>query len=326
MSQAPIQSDPDVSATAGWERGVLEKLALASLHEQRRSRRWGIFFKLLGFIYLFALLFVALGWLGKRDGVHPGKHTAVVEIRGVIAADQPGSADNVTSGLQEAFKDKNTQGVVLRINSPGGSPVQAGHINDEIRRLRAKYPNIPLYAVVEDVCASGGYYVAAAADKIFVNESSLLGSIGVLMDGFGFAGALEKLGVERRLLTAGENKGFLDPFSPLDPEQREHAQKMLNAIHAQFMKVVREGRGDRLKESPELFSGLMWTGEKSVDIGLADGLGSLEYVAREIIKAEDLVDFTPRENIAERVAKRFGAAMADALVRFGTSYTGSNLR
>lgn len=305
---------------------MLEKLALATVQEQRRSRRWGIFFKLLAFIYLFALLFMALGWLGKREGAMPAKHTAVVEIRGMIAADNPGSADNINAGLQGAFKDKNTQGVVLRINSPGGSPVQAGYINDEIRRLRAKYPNIPLYAVVEDICASGGYYVAAATDKIFVNESSLVGSIGVLMDGFGFSGVLEKLGIERRLLTAGENKGFLDPFSPLNSEQKEHAQTMLNAIHAQFVKVVREGRGERLKDVPELFSGLMWTGEKSVEMGLADGLGSVEYVAREIIKAEDLVDYTPRENIAERVAKRFGATLADALVRAGLSYNGTNLR
>jgi protease-4 len=328
MSEAPTppRQDSSGSLQPGWERSVLEKVAMGSLQEQRRARRWGIFFKLLGFTYLFALLFVALGWLGKHDGAHPGKHTAVVEIQGVIGADQPGSADNVMAGLQEAFKDKNTQGVVLRINSPGGSPVQAGHINDEIRRLRVKYPNIPLYAVVEDVCASGGYYVAAAADKIYVNESSIVGSIGVLMDGFGFSGTMEKLGVERRLLTAGENKGFLDPFSPLDPNQREHAQTMLNAIHAQFIKVVREGRGERLKDSPELFSGLMWTGLKSVDMGLADGLGSLEYVAREIIKAEDLVDFTPRENIAERVAKRFGAAMAEAFIRFGANYGGSKLR
>ena len=305
---------------------MLEKVALASLQEQRRARRWGIFFKLLGFIYLFALLFVALGWLGKRDGTTTGKHTALVEIRGMIAADLPGGADVVTTGLQEAFKDKNTQGVVLRINSPGGSPVQAGHINDEIRRLRTRYPNIPVYAVVEDICASGGYYVAAATDKIFVNESSIVGSIGVLMDGFGFSGALEKLGVERRLLTAGENKGFLDPFSPLNPGQLEHAKTMLSAIHNQFIKVVREGRGDRLKDTPEIFSGLMWTGLKSVEMGLADGLGSVEYVAREIIKAEDLVDFTPRENIAERVAKRFGAAMADALVKSGLSYTAGSLR
>jgi protease-4 len=314
------------AAEPHWERAALERIALASLQEQRRSRRWGIFFKLLGFIYLFALLFVALGWLGKRDGVSPARHTAVVEISGVIASDQPGSAENINAGLQEAFKDKGTQGVVLRINSPGGSPVQAAQINDEIRRLREKYPNTPLYAVVEDICASGGYYVAVASDKIFVNESSIVGSIGVLMDGFGFSNVLEKLGVERRLLTAGENKGFLDPFSPLEPAQREHAQNMLNTIHQQFIKVVREGRGERLKETPDMFSGLMWTGQKSIDMGLADALGSVEYVAREVIKAEDLVDFTPRENIAERVAKRFGAAMAEALVRAGMTQGSVRLR
>ena len=322
MSQDSIRTDPPLDP--GWERSVLEKVALATLQEQRRARRWGIFFKLLGFIYLFALLFVALGWIGKRDGVATTKHTAVVELRGMIAADHPGSSDNVNVGLQEAFKDKNTQGVVLRINSPGGSPVQAGQINDEIRRLRAKYPNTPLYAVVEDICASGGYYVAVAADKIFVNESSIVGSIGVLMDGFGFSAVLDKLGVERRLLSAGENKGFLDPFSPVDPSQKQHAQTMLDAIHQQFIKVVREGRGERLKETDEMFSGLMWTGQKSIDLGLADGFGSVEYVAREIIKAEDLVDYTPRENIAERVAKRFGATLADALVRAG-AFTANNV-
>jgi protease-4 len=305
-----------------WERAALERIALASLQEQRRSRRWGIFFKLVGFIYLFALLFVALGWLGKRDGVSPARHTAVVEINGVIGADLPGSAENITAGLQEAFKDKATQGVVLRINSPGGSPVQSAQINDEIRRLREKYPNTPLYAVVEDICASGGYYVAVASDKIFVNESSIVGSIGVLMDGFGFSNVLDKLGIERRLLTAGENKGFMDPFSPLEPAQKAHAQKMLDAIHQQFIKVVREGRGDRLKETPDTFSGLMWTGQESIKMGLADALGSVQYVAREVIKAEDLVDFTPRENIAERVAKRFGAAMAEALVRAGVTASG----
>jgi len=322
-SQIPESSEPRRS---GWERDVLEKVALAAITEQRRGRRWGIFFKLLGFAYLFALLFVALGWMGKRDGALPARHTALVEIRGVIAADSPSNADNVNSGLQEAFKDGKTQGVILRINSPGGSPVQAGQINDEIRRLRALYPNTPLYAVVEDICASGGYYVAAAADRIYVNESSIVGSIGVLMDGFGFSGVLDKLGVERRLLTAGENKGFLDPFSPVNPEQKEHAQQMLSDIHQQFIKVVREGRGERLKETGETFSGLMWTGPRSIEAGLADAVGSVEYVAREIIKAEDIVDFTPRENIAERVAKRFGAALADALVRAGLSWAPPALR
>jgi len=322
MPQDPSQNN--LPGTTGWERSVLEKVALAALHEQRRSRRWGIFFKLLGFLYLFALLFVALGWLGKRDAVSSTKHTALIELRGVIAPDHPASADSVVAGLQEAFKDKKTQGVVIRINSPGGSPVQAGQIYDEIRRLRAKHPDIPLYAVVDDICASGGYYVAAAADKIFVNESSILGSIGVLMDGFGFSGVLDKLGIERRLLTAGDNKGFLDPFSPMNAEQTEHAQSMLNAIHGQFVKVVRDGRGDRLKDNPEIFSGLMWTGLRSIELGLADSLGSVDYVAREIIKAENLMDYTPRQNIAERFAKRFGATLADALIRAGAS-SGNNV-
>jgi protease IV len=296
-----------------WERKVLEKLALSALQEQRRGRYWGIFFKSLTFLYLFLLLFIATGWFGAREMTSPGKHTALVQVNGVIANDSAASAEQITAGLQAAFKDSNTMGVVLRINSPGGSPVQAGQINDEIRRLRAQHPNIPLYAVVEDVCASGGYYIAAAADQIFVNRASLVGSIGVLMDGFGFSGVLNKLGVERRLLTAGDNKGFLDPFSPLDPKQRAHAQQMLDDIHAQFIDVVKRGRGDRLKADPQIFSGLVWTGERSIELGLADALGSVEYVAREVIKADTIVDYTPRENIAERVVRRFGAASAEAL-------------
>ena len=298
----------------GWERQVLERLALAAVVEQRRSRRWGVFFKLLTFVYLFALLFIAMGWMSKRDA-SPNRHTAMIEIRGVIAAKSEASADNIVAALQEAFKDKRTQGVVLRINSPGGSPVQAGHINEEIRRLRAKHPEIPVHAVIEDICASGGYYIAAAADKIYVDKASLVGSIGVLMDGFGFTGTMEKLGVERRLLAAGTNKGFLDPFSPANPEQTAYAKTMLGEIHEQFIKIVREGRGDRLKETPDTFSGLVWTGERSIAMGLADAFGTVDYVAREVIKAEEIVDFTPRENIAERVAKRFGAASAEALVR-----------
>ena len=309
---------------ANWEREVIEKVALAAIEEQRRARYWGIFFKLLLFVYLFALLFVALGWFGKRDSA-PSKHTALVEVRGVISQDSPASADNVMSGLQDAFKDKRTQGVVLRCNSPGGSPVQAGHINDEIRRLRAKYPDIPVYAVVEDICASGGYYVAVAADRIYVNKASIIGSIGVLMDGFGFTGAMEKLGIERRLLAAGENKGFLDPFSPILESQKEYAEQMLNQIHQQFVSVVRAGRGKRLKETPETFSGLLWVGQKSIDLGLADALGSVDYVAREVIKAEDIVDFTPRENVAERLAKKFGAGMGEMLARIGV-VPGLNLR
>ena len=301
------------SGNSNWERGVLEKVALAGIREQRRARQWGIFFKLLGFGYLFLLLFLALGWIGRSEMTIPGKHTALVELRGVIANDEQASAENITRGLRDAFKDKNTAGVILLINSPGGSPVQSGYINDEMKRLRKQHPDIPLYAVVEDVCASGGYYVAAAADKIFVDKASIIGSIGVLMDGFGFSGALDKLGIERRLLTAGENKGFLDPFSPIEPSQRAHAERMLNDIHQQFIEVVKAGRGERLKDTPELFSGLVWTGERSVELGLADAMGSANYVAREIIKVEEIVDFTPRENFADRLARRFGAGVGTAL-------------
>ena len=298
----------------GWERKVLEKVALAAIAEQRAARRWSVFFKSLVLIYLFVVLFAGIGWLKHGDYRSPGKHSALVELRGVIAAEGQASADNITAGLQAAFKDHNTQGVILRINSPGGSPVQAGYINDEIKRLRGKYPDIPLYAVVEDICASGGYYVAVAADRIYVDKASIVGSIGVVMDGFGFTGTMEKLGVERRAITAGENKKFLDPFSPLNPAHQEFAAKMLGEIHQQFITVVRNRRGKRLHEDPETFSGLVWVGQKSIDLGLADGLGSVDSVARDVIKAENVVDFTPRENIAERVARRFGAAMAETLL------------
>ncbi len=298
-----------------WERGVLEKVALAAIQEQRRSRQWGMFFKMMVLLYLFALLFIGMGWYSKNDATQ-GSHTALVDISGVIAPGSAASADKIMAGLQAAFKDKNTKGVILRINSPGGSPVQAGYIYDEIKRLRAKHPEIPLYAVVEDICASGGYYIAAAADKIYVDKASIIGSIGVLMDGFGFTGTMEKLGVERRLLAAGKNKGFLDPFSPIQAEHTAHAATMLDDIHQQFITVVRQGRGKRLKETPEMFSGLLWVGKKSIDLGLADALGSLEYVAREVIKAEDIVDYTQQENIAERFARRFGAASAETLLKF----------
>jgi protease-4 len=307
-----------------WERQAIERIALAGLIEQRRARRWGIFFKLLIFSYLFALLFIGMGWIGKKDA-GTGKHTALVEINGVISHNSLASADNVTAGLQDAFKDKRTQGVILRINSPGGSPVQAGHINEEIRRLRTKYPDIPLYAVVEDIGASGGYYVAVAADRIYVDKASIIGSIGVVMDSFGFTGTMEKLGVERRALASGENKTFLDPFAPISEEHKEHAQEMIQQIHKQFIGVVRQGRGKRLKETPDMYSGLLWVGQKSIELGLADALGSVDYVAREVIKAEEIVDFTLRENVAERLAKKFGAGMADGLARFGI-FQGLSLR
>jgi protease-4 len=310
-----------------WERSVLEKLAMSALQEQRRARHWGIFFKVLTFGYLFIILFIVMGWVGKSESaLSTGKHTALVDMYGVIASDSAASADNLIPSLQDAFKDKDTQGVILRINSPGGSPVQAGQINDEIRRLRAKHPDIPLYAVVEDICASGGYYVAAAADKIFVDKASLIGSIGVLMDGFGFTGTMAKLGVERRLITAGTNKGFLDPFSPSDQAQQAYAKQMIAEIHQQFIDVVRQGRGKRLKETPDTFSGLVWNGQKGVELGLADGYGSLESVARDVIKAEKIVDFTTRENFADRLAKRLGAGVASALPGFSAQTNGVSLR
>lgn len=295
-----------------WERQTLEKLAFSAIKEQRRARHWGIFFKSLTFIYLFVLLFYALDWIG--EGSSPSiEHTALIDIQGVIGSDDSVNADSVISSLQEAFGNKRTRGVILRINSPGGSPVQAGLINDEIKRQRKLHPEIPLYAVVEDVCASGGYYIAVAADKIYVDKASIVGSIGVLMDGFGFTGTMQKLGVERRLMTAGENKAILDPFMPVNPKHQQYAQQMLDQIHQQFIKVVRDGRGKRLKENADTFSGLFWTGEDSIAMGLADGYGSSEYVAREVIKQEKIVDFTTREGLADRFAKKFGASLANTI-------------
>jgi protease-4 len=297
-----------------WERDLIAKIATQALNEQKRARRWGIFFKLLTFAYITFLLVIAVDWKGRAEMGVGKKHTAMVEVNGLIGPGSDASAEKVNSALQAAFKDKNTQGVVVRINSPGGSPVQAQTIYDEMRRLRQKYPDIPLYAVVEDICASGGYFIAVGADRIYVAKSSLVGSIGVLMNGFGFTGLMDKLGVERRLITAGENKAFLDPFSPMDEKHREYAVQLAKEIHEQFISVVREGRGKRLKETPETFSGLIWTGQKSVELGLTDALGSLESVARDVVKAEDIVDFTQKEGIAEKFAKRFGAGAATAVL------------
>lgn len=295
-----------------WERQTLEKLAFSAIREQRRTRHWGIFFKILTFVYLFALLFIAMDWIGPGAGASLS-HTALIDIQGEIGVEGQVTADNTVSSLQSAFEDKHTKGVLLRINSPGGSPVQAGIINDEIKRQRKLHPQIPVYAVVEDVCASGGYYIAVAADRIYVDKASIVGSIGVIMDGFGFTGTMQKLGVERRVLTAGENKALLDPFSPVNPAHQEFAQGLLAEIHQQFIKVVRDGRGNRLKETPDMFSGLFWSGETSVKLGLADALGSFDWVAREVIKEENIVDFTTREGLADRFARRFGAAMANTL-------------
>ncbi len=313
MSDTKSETTPEPSKHPdGWERGVLERLTLATLNEQRRARRWGIFFKLFFAAYLVVVLVMLVG--DQRAGKSlASRYTALVELDGPIAPDGQASADNVITGLRAAFAAKNTVGIVLRANSPGGSPVQAGYIYDEILRLREKYPKIPLYAVIGDVCASGCYYAVAAADKIYADKASIVGSIGVLMNGFGFTDTMKKLGVERRLLTAGEHKGFLDPFSNLKPEDRAHAQKLLNRIHQQFIARVREGRGEALKESKDMFSGLFWTGEDALTMGLVDELGNASHVAREVIGAEEIVDFSQRENVFDRFARRLGTAMAETL-------------
>ena len=292
---------------------MLEKLAFASLAEQRAARRWRTFTRLAWLAFIIFML-----WFGLTREMtttsKSGPHTAVVDIKGEIASGAEASAEYVIASLRSAFEDEGSKAVVLLVNSPGGSPVQAGIINDEIVRLKAKHGK-PLYAVVEETCASAAYYIASAADEIYVDKASIVGSIGVLMDGFGFTGTMEKLGVERRLLTAGENKGFLDPFSPQTEQQLQYAQAMLDQIHQQFITVVKAGRGDRLQDSPEIFSGLFWTGQQAIDLGLVDKLGSLDFVAREVVQAEEIIDYTRRENVAERLAKRFGAAMGAGAAR-----------
>jgi len=297
---------------SNWQQQTIEKLALSGLKEQQTARRWSNFFKILVFIYLFTVLAYALDWVSTGKSA-AGAHTALIDINGVIEAGGDVSADSVTSSLSDAYDSKGTKGIILRINSPGGSPVQAGIINDEIRRQKQLHPKIPVYAVVEDICASGGYYIAVAADKIYVDKASIIGSIGVLMDGYGFTELMKKVGVERRLLTAGENKAMLDPFSPVNPKHQLFAQAMLNEVHEQFKAVVRQGRGDRLNETPEMFSGLFWSGEQGIKLGLADALGSADYVAREVIKQEDIVDFTYQETVVDRFAKKLGASMAKSL-------------
>ncbi|HEX9584918.1 MAG TPA: S49 family peptidase [Gammaproteobacteria bacterium] len=311
--QAPANDEKSsASNQEAWQRDLINRLAFASLVEQRRARRWGVFFKLGLLLYLVAVTIIYIPFSLFQPS-RPDKHTALVDVQGIIAEQTDASADRIVTGLRAAFKDENTAGVIVRINSPGGSPVQAGHINDEIRRLRKEYPKIPLYAVITDICASGGYYVAAAADKIYANKSSVVGSIGVLMNGFGFVGAMDKLGVERRLLTAGEHKGLLDPFSPANPEEVTHVKKLLDQIHAQFIEVVKSGRGERLRNEPSLFGGLIWTGEESISLGLVDALGSSSYVAREVIGAEDIVDFTPSRGYLELLVDRFGKAVGGAV-------------
>ncbi|HAZ61341.1 MAG TPA: S49 family peptidase [Gammaproteobacteria bacterium] len=306
-------SSPNDPHGPDWERATLRELLLEQVREQRNARRWSTAFRLLIVAYLFAVLFYAQPQGFTWPGAIAQPHTALVEVQGVIAPEFDANADSVVTGLRAAFEDTNTRGVIIRINSPGGSPVQSGYINDEIMRLRDKHPDIPVYAVISDICASGGYYIAAAADQIWADKASIVGSIGVRMDGFGFVDAIGKLGVERRLHTAGENKAFLDPFLPQNPAEVSHVDGLLDSIHQQFINTVKRGRGERLKDDPRLFTGLFWTGEQSLELGLIDGLGSASHVARELIGAEEIVDFTPRRTLFEELGVGLGTAAMQLL-------------
>lgn len=295
--------DPD------FEQGLVNRIAREFLAEQRRARRWGIAFKLFAAVVISVLLVVFLSdstdiAAGGLDG---GKHAALIDIHGIIAAAEPAGADYVTASLRAAYEDGDTAGIILRINSPGGSPVQAGYVNDEINRLKSEHPDIPVYAVIGDLCASGGYYIAVAADEIYADKASLVGSIGVVMAGFGFVDTLNKLGVERRVYHAGDNKAFLDPFAPQRDEEVAHLDTLLDGVYRQFVEIVRQGRGARLADDARIFSGLLWTGEQSVDLGLVDGLGNADYVAREVIGTDDIVDFTYRGTLLEQFSKELGA-------------------
>jgi protease-4 len=307
----PVAAAP-TTAPDKWD-SVVETFARDYLKDRRSERRWRVFFRLMWLLFFVAVFWAVLS--ARSTATAPsGPHTALVEVRGEIAEDTEASAEVLVAALKTAFEDEGARAVVIRFNSPGGSPVQAGIVNDEIRRLKALHKK-KVYAVVEEVCASGAYYMAVAADEIYTDKASIVGSIGVLMDGFGFTGTMEKLGVERRLLTAGENKAIGDPFTPLSDKHRAYTQAMLNQIHQQFIRVVKEGRGDRLKVTPDTFSGLYWNGEEAVKMGLADHLGNLDYVAREVVKAEDIIDYTPKDNVAERLAKRFGASVGAGAVK-----------
>lgn len=298
-----------------WERQLIEKVVLEALNEQRRSRRWGVFFKLVLLLLAGGALLLSALPLAELPFTQPGKHTALVDVGGVILDGAESNAETVIDALEDALADPGTQGVLLRLNSPGGSPVQASVIHDAIRRAREAHPEIPIHAVVGDICASGCYFIAAAADKIFVNPASVVGSIGVIMNGFGFVDSLTKLGVERRVMTAGAHKALLDPFAPVRPEEKQHLQRLIDTIHRQFIDAVQKGRGERLKsrDHPELFSGLIWTGDQAIELGLVDALGTARDVAREVIGAEEMVNFTPRENLLDRLAQQIGATGGDAL-------------
>ncbi len=317
MSENQIESsssDEGKTNQEGWEKEVIEKIALAAVTEQRRARRWGVFFKSLLFIYLFSLLLIGLyPRFEKGLGDSSNSHTAVIDISGLIAENQDASANAIIKGIRKAVEDKGTKGIILHMNTPGGTPVQADYVYEEIKRTKEKNPELPIYAVVSDICASGCYYIAAAADEIYVSQASIIGSIGVLMESFGFVDMMQKLGVERRLLIAGSHKAILDPFSPANPEEIQHMQVLLDQVHQQFIEAVREGRGDRLKETPDMFSGLVWTGADSLKLGLADGLGNDDYVAREIIGEKNLVNFTYQERFIDRLAGKLGTSFGQAI-------------
>ncbi|EGW20697.1 signal peptide peptidase SppA [Methylobacter tundripaludum] len=318
------QNKPEVTRESGWEREVIEKLALAAITEQTRARRWGVFFKSLMFVYLIAVFGVAMYPKLKQDiGVDSKDHTAVIDVVGMIAEGKEANADSIIESLRNAVKDKHTKGIILHANSPGGSPVQSSYVYEEIRKIKKEHPELPIYAVVSDICASGCYFIVSASDKIFVNPSSLVGSIGVLMDGFGFVDGMQKLGVERRLFTAGAHKAMLDPFSPSKEDETQYIQSLLNQVHQQFIGAVKAGRGDRLKENPDMFSGLVWTGEEGVKLGIVDGVGNQDYVAKELIGAETQVDFSRQEHLLDKIAGKLGASFGQVI---GSLVQGASLR
>jgi len=318
-----FNKDKDMENNPQWERSVLEKVALASVVEQRRSRRWSIFFKLLFLAYIVFISVLAMSPLTDGTAISRGSHTAVVDVKGVIVSGGQADAESIIKSINSAVKDPNTKGVILRVNSPGGSPVQSSYVYEAIRDIKKNNPDMPIHAVVEDICASGCYYIASAADKIFVNQSSIVGSIGVVMNGFGFTESMKMLGIERRLYTAGEHKGFLDPFSKVNSSEKAHVQKMLNDIHHEFIQSVKAGRGDRLTDNSDLFSGLVWAGSKSIQLGLTDAIGNAQSVAKNEIGEEKIVDFTSQPPFIERLTKGMGGAMAELIAKLSTQYNAS---
>ncbi|NOT13547.1 MAG: S49 family peptidase [Methylococcaceae bacterium] len=303
-----------VSKNSHWEREIIEKIALASITEQTRARRWGVFFKSMMLVYLIAVFVAAMyPSLEKDFGSDSKGHTAVINLVGMIAENTDANAADIIASLRNAVKDKSTKGIILHANSPGGSPVQSNYVFEEIRNIKKEHPTLPIYSVVSDICASGCYYIASASDKIFVNPSSLIGSIGVLMDGFGFVDSMQKLGIERRLLTAGSHKAMLDPFSPPRQDETQFMQGLLDQVHQQFISAVKTGRGDRLKETPDMFSGLVWTGEEGVKLGIADDFGNDDYVAKNIIGTEHQVDFTKQGRLIDKLAGKLGASFGQTI-------------